>query len=334
MGVSLRELIIRHEIELKDLSGKTIAIDAFNALHQFLALIRTRMGELLTNRKGEVTSHLIGLFTRCATLLRYNIKPIFVFDGEPPKIKKEVIEKREIIKVEAEKELQKAIELGEFEKAKELAARTTRITKEIIASSKTLLTALGIPIVQAPSEAEAQCAFLVKSGIAHGVASQDYDSLLHGAFKLIQNLSVSFRKKHRIVKPELIDLIENLNYLGIDQDQLIVLAILIGTDYNPGGIYGIGPKTALNLVKKYEKNFDALFKHVDWEKHFALDWKEIFDTIKYMPVAKISDLEFGKINRNEAIRFLVEENDFNRERVESTIKPIIEAQSQMRLNAT
>lgn len=323
MGINLKELAVRQEIGLEDLKGKILAVDAYNNLYQYLTTIRQRDGSLLTNKKGQVTSHLNGLFYRTTKLMQKGLKLVFVFDGKPPEIKRKELKKRRERKQEAREKFEAAKERGEEEEMKKYAARTTVLTETMVEESKRLLSYLGIPVIQAPSEGEAQAAQLVKEEKAWAVVSQDFDNLLFGCPRLVRNLSIEGRRKIGprwvTVKPELIVLSETLNNLGIDQEEIIVLGILMGTDYNPSGIPGIGPKTALKLVKE-EKDFDKIFEKVEWEKHFDLDWKEIFYTIKKMPVKKEEKIEWKEVDVQGLRKMLVEEFDFSAERFDNQIK--------------
>lgn len=334
MGVAIKEIIKTKEIELNELCNKTLAIDAHNILYQFLTTIRARDGSLFKDTKGNITSHLIGLFTRTTRLLQQNIKPIFIFDGKPPELKQQECERRRELKLKAELEYEEAKRKHDIEEMKKYAARASRLTKDLIKEAKRLLDALGIPIIQAPSEGEAQAAFLVKKGDAYASVSQDFDSLLYGSLFLVRNLSIVGRRKqtkklsYEKIKPELIDLSENLNFLGIDQNQLIALAMLVGTDFNSGGIPNIGPKTALNLVKKYGTDFHELFSDVGWEKYFKVPWQEVFNLIKDMPVKEKYDLTWADINKEKVIKLLVDEHDFSYERVENQLEKLLKEKKQ------
>ena len=184
---------------------------------------------------------------------------------------------------------------------------------------------MGLPIVQAPSEGEAQAAYMVKKGDGFTVGSQDFDSLLHGATKVIRNLSITGKRKktgkigYETVKPEMIDLSENLNALGIDQNQLIALAMIVGTDYSPGGIKGIGPKTALKLVKQYGTDFDKLFKEVKWQDSFDFEWTEVYYLIKKIPITDSYTLAWKDAEDEKLFSILVKEHNFSEERVSSTL---------------
>ncbi len=330
MGVNLKDLIaIKKEIAIEQLSGKVLAVDAFNTLYQFLTTIRAPDGSLFTDSKGCVTSHLIGLFNRTLRMMEANLKLVFVFDGEPPELKAKELHERKERKIEAALQYEAAKEREDIEEMKKYAGRTSVLTKEMVEESKRLLHALGIPTVQAPSEGEAQTTRLVKNGDAYASVSQDYDNLLFGCPLLIRNLSVEGRKKlpgklaYKTVEPEMISLKENLGALGITNDQLIALAMLVGTDFNPGGVHGIGPKTALKLVKEHA-DLDALFIKAEWNKHFTLPWRDIFDVIKHMPVTDDYSLRWGKINAGAVQELLVEEHNFSAERVEKRLAALLE----------
>jgi flap endonuclease-1 len=290
MGVNLSELVSGRQIELSDLKGRSIAIDAYNTLYQFLSIIRDRFtGEPLRDSKGRVTSHLSGLFYRTTNLLENGIDPVFVFDGTPPKFKKKTSEMREAAKREAEGKLEEAKAKGDEEAIRRYAQATSRLTGDMIEHAKTLLRLMGIPVVQAPSEGEAQAAYMANTGVVWASGSQDWDSLLFGAERMVKNLAVSGKRKvarkedYVEIKPEIIELGNALSQLGISRDQMIMIGILIGTDYNPSGVRGVGPKTALKMVKG--KGFEEIFAGVKWE--FETAPQEIFDFFRKPPVCDI-----------------------------------------------
>lgn len=337
MGVNLKELIIKKKISLTDLSNKTLAVDSFNLLYQFLSTIRSADGSFFTDSRGRVTSHLIGLFNRTIKLMENNIKLIFVFDGKIPELKEKEISERRREKEKAEEEFKTAQQIGDLESMRKFAIRTTSLTDEMIEESKRLISALGHPVIQAPSEGEAQTSYLIKKGEAYASVSQDYDNLLFGCPLMVRNLSIEERRKipgkpfFTEISPELINLAENLKNLGINQEQLIVLGVLIGTDFNPTGIPGIGPKTALKLIHQFKDNFEALFEKVEWDKHFGFSWQEIFDLIKNMPVTDTYQLKWKEPDEKRIKELLIEEHNFSKERVEKrleTLRKTKEKQSQ------
>lgn len=326
MGLKFKEIVFGTEISIADLKGKILAVDALNMLYQFLTTIRSPDGSALTDSKGQVTSHLIGLFNRTTALMEQGLKLAFVFDGKAPAIKQKTWEKRTEIKQQASLKLKEAELSGSLSEMRKFASRTAVLTKEMIEEAKRVIAALGLPIVQAPSEGEAQTAYLVKKGDAYASVSQDYDNLIFGCPRLIKNLSIAGKRKktgtlgYQSAKPELILLSDILKKLGLNLDQLIVVAVLAGTDYNPGGIKGIGPKKALKLVAEHP-NFDEIFQAVRWEEQYPdLGWKEVFDTIKEMPVTDGYKLEWKPIDTLNLTRLLIEEHDFNKERVANKLE--------------
>lgn len=219
---------------------------------------------------------------------------------------------------------------------RKFASRTAILDKEMLADAKRVITALGLPIVQAPSEGEAQTAYMVKKGDAYASVSQDYDNLIFGCPWLVRNLSIAGKRKKagqfafQTVKPELISLKEVLENLELTLDQLTVLAILVGTDYNPGGVKGIGPKTALKMLKEEGENFPAIFARVKWLEHYPdLEWQEIFDTIKKIPVTDDYKLEWEKIDEEKLTKLLVDEHDFSAERVKNKLEKLGKEQSKL-----
>ncbi len=331
MGVQITDLLERKEIKLEDLRNKTLAVDASLFLYQFLTTIRSRDGSLLTDSKGNVTSHLVGLFSRTTSLMSKGIKLVYVFDGKPPKLKMEERARRKELKIEAQKKYEIAVKKEDVDEMKKYAARTSRLTSDMVEEAKKLLEALGVPVVQAPSEGEAQASFMVKNNDCYAVASQDADCLMFGAPRLVRNVSIAGKKKkanqltYHTVEPELVVLKDVLHKLEIDHHQLIALGMLVGTDYNHGGIKGIGPKNAIKLVKKYrEKDFSKLFEDVKWDDNFDFSWKEVYSTIKDMPTTEKYNVKFGRIDEAKVRKILIDEHDFTEERINNAISRLVE----------
>ena len=254
MGVDISVLIESKKVSLEDLAGRSIAIDAFNTLYQFLSMIRQPDGTPLMDREGRVTSHLSGLFYRSAALLELGIRPLYVFDGKPPELKKKTIEERRAVKETAEREWKLALEAGDLKRALSKATRTSRLDSDMIEDSVSLLDAMGIPWIRAPSEGEAQMGHMVRKGDLWAGASQDFDALLFGTPNLVRNLTLAGKRrlpsgKTIDVSPEIIALSDVLSELHISREQLVDMSILIGTDFNDG-VRGIGPKKALDLVRE------------------------------------------------------------------------------------
>lgn len=328
MGVDLGELVESQEISFADLNDKEIAIDAMNTLYQFLSIIRQRDGTPLKDSSGEITSHLSGLFYRNINLLENNIRPVFVFDGEAPELKEKETSKRRKKREEAKKEWKKLKEEGKISEAYSKATQSSKLTGDMIKESKKLLDAMGISYVQASSEGEAQAAYMASEGQVFAVGSQDWDCLLFGADKMVKNLTTRKTRKtsgggRKEISTELIELEDVLGELEISHEKLVWMGILMGTDFNPKGVHGIGPKTALKLVKEYE-SFDELLEDekVDWEEEN--DPYEIKDFFMDPPVEKI-EYSHGDVDREKVKEILVDEHDFSEDRVESGLKDLEKA---------
>jgi flap endonuclease-1 len=332
MGVQIGDIVPHHPITLEHLRGKTVAIDALNFLYQFLAIIRQRDGELLRDSKGRITSHLSGLFYRTANFVEAGIKPVYVFDGEPPVLKLKTVEQRKELREEAEREWRRALEEGRIEDARKYAQRSGRINQIMIDQAKRLLDAMGIPWVQAPSEGEAQAAHLVKRGDAWAVASQDFDSLLFGAPTLVRNLGITGRRKlpgkdaYREIAPELIRLDETLQALGLAREQLIAIGILVGTDYNQG-IKGIGPKKALELVKKHPDPSELLQKK-DLAERFEVDPLEVYEIFANPKITNSYHVKWRDPDPEAIKRLLCDEHDFSEDRVQTGIDKLLRGKAE------
>lgn len=327
MGLQIGELVSRKEISFKELTGKVIAVDAFNAIYQFLSSVRQPDGTPLMNSDGKITSHLSGIFYRNVALLSGGIKLIYVFDGEAHALKRKTVEKRQAAKDVAEEKYKKAVEDEDTEGMGKYAKGFTKLDSEMIYESKELLSAMGIAVVQAPSEGEMQCAQLVKDGQAFAVGSQDYDALVVGAPRLIQNLTLARRRKiasgYVDITPEMIEYDKVINGLEINGDQLICLAILVGTDFNPGGVKGIGPKKALELVRR-KKHPVSIFEEITERfGDVGFDWKEVFEIFKKPNVSR-ERVEFPKLDEARVKEILVERAEFSVERVEKQLEKLRE----------
>ena len=334
MGLDLKPILQREKTKLESFTSKVIAIDAYNAIYQFLAIIRGPDGQHLTDSNGRVTSHLSGLFYRNINFLSLGIKPIYVFDGRPPSLKSAEIERRRQIKKEATIKYEKAIFEGNLEEARKFAQQTTAMRDGMVDESKHLLDLFGIPHIQAPSEGEATAAHLTISGKADATASQDFDSILFGAKKLVRNFTNSGRRKlpnrntYIDIEPEIIDLQKNLDDLKVTREQLVDIGILIGTDFNPDGFERIGPKTALKMVKEHGRLEDI----PQIQEHLGkIDYNQIRKIFLKSEVVPVNDISFKEVDSDSIVNYLVRERNFSQERVESTLnrlKKTIEKKSQ------
>ena len=329
MGIDLKPILTTCPIKSSDLSDKIIAVDAYNTIYQFLATIRGPTGESLTNNKGEITSHLSGLFYRNINFLTENIKLVYIFDGKPHSLKFKEIARRKELKQEAIEKYQEALEEGRLEDAKKYSQGTVILTDKIIEQSKIILKLLGIPVIQAPSEGEATASILTKDGMAYACASQDYDSLLFGAKRLIRNLTTSGKRKipnknkYVNIEPEIIHQSQILESTKLNLEQLVDVGILIGTDFNPGGFPGIGPKTALKLIKE-NGTLEKIGKIKDDLNDVPYQQiREIFLNPENIP---LNNIEFNNPNYNEIIGFLCDTMDFSKERVESSLERVKKSQ--------
>ena len=276
--------------------------------------------------KGRVTSHLSGLFYRNVALLSEGIKLIYVFDGEYHSLKGKTHEIRGDAKEAAREKYEHAKEEEDVEAMGKYARGFAKLNEEMIAESKELLSAMGIAVIQAPGEGEAQASYMAEEGLAYAAASQDYDCLMFKAPLLIQNLSMARKRKtisgYREVFPQIIELKEVLKELGINQEQLICLGILCGTDYNPGGVKGLGPKKSLKFVKEHktkEKIFEAVKESEKYLINF--DWKAIYEEILNPNIDKKTKIEFPKIDKKK-IKDILIKYEFSEERIDSQLEKL------------
>ena len=322
MGVNLSGLTEPRTVELQDLSGRTIAIDAYNTIYQFLSIIRQPDGYPLTDSAGNVTSHLSGLLYRTASLIEAGIEPVFVFDGKPHELKMGTLNERRERREKAEKEWQKAVEEGDTKKAFSKAQQTSRMTPEIKESARELIQLLGLPYVDAPSDGEAQGAYMCSKGDVYAAASQDFDSLLFGTPLLLRNVTITGRRKvpgkdvYRDVRTEIIESREFLDDLGITREQLVDMCILMGTDFNQG-IHGIGPKKGLKLIKDHG-DIEHVLSHIGEE---IPEYQEVRDIFLHGDYCDTYNVKPREVDRDAVIEYM-KNHDFSENRVVSALDRI------------
>jgi flap endonuclease-1 len=323
MGVLLTPIVVKDTITLADLRGKQLAVDANGELYQFLALIRLPDGTPLKDSQGRITSHLSGLFFRTTRLIAdFDMRVVFVFDGRPPVEKAAEITRRRAVRERYEAEATAARRAGDFARAYSKSTMTSRLMPEMVADAKELLRLMGLPVVQAPSEGEAQAAHMARRGDVWAAASKDYDALLFGAPRLVRFLTISGReflpaqRSSRPITPELINVQRMLDALEITHAQLIDLGLLVGTDFHPG-VNGIGPKKALALVTRH-----GAIEHMPSEIRdaFGIDLPRLRQIYLEPEVHDDYRVEFSRCDVDGVVRFLCDEHAFGRDRVMAALE--------------
>lgn len=328
MGVDLGDAIPREKIELQDIGGWTLAVDAYNTLYQFLAIIRGPSGEHLMDSRGRVTSHISGLFYRNINLMELGIKLVYVFDGKPPDLKMEEIERRSAQRREAKDQYLKALQAGEMTQARKFAEASTVLRRDMVADAKRLLEAMGIPYVDAPSEGEAQASVMAAEGSVNAVASQDHDSIIFGAPVLVRNVTISGKRRLPSkgiminVVPERITLKSVLDATGLSREQLVDFAILLGTDFNPDGFEGVGPVRALKYLKKY----GGLEKVSELKDEISkVNYAAIRELYLHPPATAGIKPEWKMPDPDALVTLLVDEHSFSPERVKAALARVAAA---------
>ena len=325
MGVVLTPIITKDETSLAALAGRTLAVDGNGELYQFLALIRLRDGTPLKDSKGRITSHLSGLFYRTTRLMaEYALKLVFVFDGRPPALKAQEVEKRRAVKKKYEADHAAALARGDLADAYSKATMTSRLTRDMVVEARELLRLMGVPTVQAPAEGEAQAAHMAATSSGIWAASKDYDSLLFGAPRLVRFLTISGKEflpsqgTFRPIVPETIVLDQLLASWGITREALVDLAILVGTDFN-AGIKGIGPKKALALVQRHGR-IEDMPGDIQERLGDADAINEVRHIFLHPDVTDAFDMEQREPDLPGIVRFLCDEREFSRERVNAALE--------------
>jgi flap endonuclease-1 len=322
MGVVLTPIVVKETLSLGDLRGRVLAVDGNGELYQFLALIRLRDGTPLRDSHNRITSHLSGLFYRTTRLIAdHGLKLVFVFDGTPPVRKAAEIARRRTIRQRYEAEREEALREGDEARAYSKATMTSRLTREMVDEARHLLRLLGIPTVQAPSEAEAQAAHMAAAEDVWAAASKDYDSLLFGAPRVVRFLTISGKEflpsqgAFRPIVPELIDSGRLLHALAISREQLVELGILVGTDFNDG-VKGIGPKKALRLVQE----FGSIDRMPDEIRRAVGEVDEVRRIYLNPDISDEYDITSGEPDFEAVIEFLCGQREFSKERVTSALE--------------
>ena len=312
------------ENEIKNYFGRKVAIDASMSIYQFLIAVRSD-GSQLTNEAGETTSHLMGLFYRTIRMVENGIKPCYVFDGKPPSLKSGELAKRTERREEAQKALDQATEQGDTENIDKFSRRLVKVTRQHNEECKRLLKLMGIPYVDAPCEAEAQCAELVKGGKVYATATEDMDSLTFGTNILLRHLTFSEARKMPIQEFHYSKVLDELE---LTQDQFIDLCILMGCDYCDS-IRGIGPVTAIKLIRQH-KSIENILENIDPKKHSVPEnWlykeaRQLFKTPEVTP-ADQCPLKWEAPDEEELVKFMAGEKGFNEERMRNGVKKLTKA---------
>ncbi|CAB3408030.1 unnamed protein product [Caenorhabditis bovis] len=304
--------------EIKAFFGRKVAIDASMCLYQFLIAVR-QDGSQLQSEDGETTSHLMGMFYRTIRMIDNGIKPVYVFDGKPPDMKSGELEKRTERRADAEKALTEAKEKGDSKEVEKFERRLVKVTKQQNEEVKKLLSLMGVPIVEAPCEAEAQCARLVKSGKVYGTATEDMDALTFGSTVLLRHMLYSEAKKMPIKEITLSRVLEEMH---LSEDQFIDMCILLGCDYC-GTIRGIGPKKAVELIKQHH-DIETILENIDQTKYPPPEnWpykraRELFKEPEVMNPDEIN-LVWKEPDVEGVVAFMCGEKNFNEERIRSAL---------------
>jgi len=324
MGVQFGDLSEPRKISLDELKGRSVAFDGNNVIYQFLAIIRGQGGEPLMDAQGHVTSHLSGILYRNSNLMEAGVRVVYCFDGRPHEFKRQTLEARHEVRVQAKEKFEKAVEVGDHAAARRWGQQSVVATTNVIGEAKRLLALMGIPVIQAPMEGEAQAAHMAIKGSVWAASSQDFDCLLLGAPRLIRNLSISGRRKlpkknvYIKVEPEMYEYQKFLVEVGLTREQLIDVGILVGTDYNPDGVRGIGPKTAIKLIKKHG-SLEAVLPELKGAE-FPHPINEIRELFLNPSVTDDYKLDWGKPDAAGILSYLCGEHNFSREKVLAAIE--------------
>jgi len=311
----------------KDLLGKVVAIDAAIQVYAYVIALRNN-AEDIKNIYGESTSHIHAVVSKALLLMDNGITPIYVFDGKPPTLKYNTLDKRREIRETAKKEMDEMDELGEddVERKTKLFKKSTVITWKQMEQCKEVLRAMGIKVIDAPEESDSQCAYLTKELFAYGVGSEDMDILTFGAKKLLRNISSS--KKNEIIEYDLSKILEELKYT---QQEFIDLCILLGCDYVEH-IDGIGPKKAKDIIDEYRSIDNFLQKSPDIKSgKYSID-EDYLESVQLArdyflngpaEVFTTNQLKLEAVNQRKLKDLLINKYSYSKTKVDKIIQKII-----------
>jgi flap endonuclease-1 len=314
-------LATAHPLDLGEFSGQRVAVDVFLNAYQFITSLTGADGKPLSY-EGRPVAHLMGFLDRATWMLENGIDPVFIFDGRPHQLKMETLAGRRSRKDNANTKWEAAIEAEDMALAKKLGPQTAEYTREMVAQTKRLFDCLGLVWIEAPMEAEGAGAVRCANGEVAAVASQDWDTLLYGSPVMIRNLTSHGRRKFgRMVVAEKIVLAELLENHNITREQLVDLAIMIGTDFHPG-IRGIGPKTGLKLIREHG-TMEAVAEVKDFE--MPEDIEAIRGLFHNHPIHPEPLPESTKAVEERLREFLQGEFGFSERRLERALKRLANA---------
>ena len=315
------------ELDTSQFKNKKIAIDTSIILYQSVIAIKSKSN--LVGPTGNSTSHILGILLKTLYYLKINIIPVHIFDGKPPELKMKVLEDRFKIRQNA---IDKLIEIDDKEKDKEkddkdelsdidklrLIKQSISISQDEMSEVKEIVKLLGVPYIEAPQEADSQCAYLSRNDLVDYVASEDMDILTFGC----KNLLKGFMKRNMVnINLEMI-----LSEMEINMDQFIDLCILLGCDYTDS-IDGVGLKKAYELIKKY-KNIDMI---ITKEKKIAQgiyklpnnfrydESREYFNNPRHIEI-KSSELILKEPKFDQLKELLIDKYGFKNDYIDSILK--------------
>jgi flap endonuclease-1 len=314
VGLPFRDLVTFEELPWEALAGRSVAVDAYNAVYQFLATIRQRDGQPFSDPDGRVTSHLMGVLYRTTSLLGQGVLPAWVFDGKPPDLKAGTLRERFQAKERAETQWKEALAAGDLETARRKAAQTSRFSRSMADETIELLSALGVPTVRAPSEGEAQAAAMAAQGVVWASASEDYDSLLFRAPRLVRGLAARV-SKGRAPAAQIVDRAKLLERLAISDEELLLIGLLVGTDFSDG-VRGYGPKKALKLVQEH-LGWEATLRRAGLEPAEVEPVAELF---RHPETIEVPTVALRPLDREAVLRILVDRHGFSAARVDAALE--------------
>lgn len=303
-------LNLERDIEQEKLKNKVIAIDISILLYQVVISTRSKCGVDHLSPTGEMSTHILGLFNKTLILLKKKIIPVYVFDGKPPELKKKTLNLRKDIRKKALEKLKTTKD--DKERIKYLK-RSVSINKKHLDECRELLDNLGIPYINAPQEADSQCAYLAYCGLVDGVLTEDMDIFTFGSPIIYKNLYSSKKS------PKIIDLKEILYHTDLKFEEFIEWCCLLGSDYSKG-LIDLDYHQVLDVYKELGKDIPKVIEYCE-KNNLRCATVEEYKNVKFYfqnpEILKVTNKKLmpKKCNLDKLLSFMVIRFGFNKSKL-------------------
>lgn len=309
------------EMPVDALAGDTVAVDAHLMLYQQIKGKRGKHGRAITNQQGDPIAHIVGTWERTAFYLENDITPVYVFEGGMPDLKTEEVNERKQRAADARENYEQAKERGDVEAMEKWGPRADTLTYDQTDEVKELLELMGVPVVEAPSEADPQCGQLSQEGTADYVHTEDFDHILHGVDGLVRRFDNGVG--------ELVSRQQLLDELDYTHEQMVWRQIVAGCDYNnsPDRVAWGRAGGIVDGCESFEEVIESAKDYCSDRDELAWDadrWRKTWDWFKDPNVEEDIELDPGHLSVRDTRDYLVGEFGLDGGRVQTRLRDIVE----------